>query len=426
MQGGGSRIADICRYVAEAGAELVALTEFRTINETALRDGLGRLGYRFVMTSNPADGVNGLLVASQSPLSLSPGVHRPRFDRERWLPIRMDYWNLEVLVVHIPGAPDNKFADGYGISGAKRKELLWDHTARYAGDRKHGRTILVGDFNTGLRADTEGGMFKLSHYVRQLLDEGYVDTWRHLHPEGRDFTWYSKRKDKPAGVAEDLHGFRLDYIFAAPQFVHAIDDSVIMHAPRTDGTSDHAIMVADIDVGECNFGYSDYLPDAEAPNVAASPVAAETLGLATHRELPRRRHVSPAARDPYGRIRIDLAPGTLPDMTCGRDGTPFQQEFRPAYITAVWSGLVLTELRIWGPRVLKNGSLGSRELDHIWKSAPPGGVRHSDLPAAVVELLRAHDSRSTIPQRRSYATRIERVVAENRSDEIRESAEGET
>ena len=29
----------------------------------------------------------------------------------------------------------------------------------------------------------------------------------------RDYTWFSKRKDKHTGITEDLNGFRLDHIF---------------------------------------------------------------------------------------------------------------------------------------------------------------------------------------------------------------------
>jgi exodeoxyribonuclease-3 len=54
-------------------------------------------------------------------------------------------------------------------------------------------------------------------------------------------------------------------------------------------------------------------------------------------------------------------------------------------------GGVLTEVRIWGPRVLKHGGLGERELDHVWKATiAAGGVDYGALPALVAERLRTY------------------------------------
>jgi hypothetical protein len=161
-----------------------------------LRAALEDVGLPFVVTSNPAPNRNGLLVASKWPLANPAFVSAPEVDRERWLPLRITEVDLDVLAVHIPGAPDNKFEDGYGISGAKRKELMWERILAYAVEHHDQRAMVVGDFNTGLRLDAEGAMFKKSHYMHCLIDTAFADTWRHQHRHVRDYTWYTKRKDK--------------------------------------------------------------------------------------------------------------------------------------------------------------------------------------------------------------------------------------
>lgn len=76
-------------------------------------------------------------------------------------------------------------------------------------------------------------------------------------------------------------------------------------------------------------------------------------------------------------------------MACGLNGKAFVQWFRPTYVTAEWAGGVLKEIRIWGPRLLQDGSLGKRLLDHQWKrSVADGGVAYSELPALVAHELR--------------------------------------
>ena len=75
----------------------------------------------------------------------------------------------------------------------------------------------------------------------------------------------------------------------------------------------------------------------------------------------------------------------------GVNGQKFVQKFRPTYFTAEWAGGVLKEVRIWGPRLLQDGSLGKRELDHRWNGdAPAGGVKYSDLPPPVAARLRSY------------------------------------
>lgn len=61
--------------------------------------------------------------------------------------------------------------------------------------------------------------------------------------------------------------------------------------------------------------------------------------------------------------------GLFPDMICGATHveTEFQKKFRPQYFTAKVRNGVLQELRLWGPQVLQDGSLGQRDLDYRWK-----------------------------------------------------------
>ncbi len=387
--GGGERIPAICDHIEQVSPDLLALTEFQLRNESSLRSDLERLGYGSIVTSNPAERQNGLLIASKWPIDRAAGQPEADTDRERWLTVRLDELDLDILVLHIPGAPDNKFENGYGVSGARRKELFWERTLAYAAEHRNRRAIMLGDFNTGFRIDAEGAMFKKSHYMKDLVDAGFVDVWRYLHPHTREYTWYSKRKDKTTGVSEDLNGFRLDYIFVSPELRHAIVDASMLHEPRRAGASDHASIVATLDLGEVGA--------SRKPHDRA--VATATTGREVSSDARINRTVTPA--DPPGakrsapignrRERFSLALGSLPDMACGVNGRAFVQWFRPTYVTAEWANGVLKEVRIWGPRVLQDGSLGKRELDHVWRQhVGAGGVKYDDLPPLVAAQLRSY------------------------------------
>ncbi len=245
QNGGGTRVDEICRRIGESDPDVLALTEFRNTNEPVLRHRLAGLGYSHIATSKPEDRQNGLLVASKH--SLRETGERIDYDGERWLPLRITDADIDVLTVHIPGAPDNKFAaDGYGISGAARKERFWQQVLGYARDHRDRPAVLIGDFNTGLRADAEGAMFKMSHYLQALIDIGFIDTWRCLHPRAREYSWYSKRKDKQTAETQDHNGFRLDYVFVSPVLAASLESAAILHGPRWDSISDHAPVVVDL------------------------------------------------------------------------------------------------------------------------------------------------------------------------------------
>ena len=237
-------------------------------------------------------------------------------------------------------------------------------------------------------------MFAKSHYMASLIDTGFIDTWRAQHPYARDYTWYSKRKDKTTGKSQDLNGFRLDYIFVSPALRHAIAEVAILHEPRTAGASDHASAIANIDIPdedayqirprrELTTNTTDNEDDGDT---SARPTTPETGGWL--RRTPR-----------FGTYkRFDIAPGSLPDMTCGLNGQNFVQQFRPTHFTAQWASGVLKEVRIWGLRLLQDGSLGKRELDHKWKgTVAAGGVKYSDLPPSVAARLRSYLTANDLP-----------------------------
>lgn len=95
------------------------------------------------------------------------------------------------------------------------------------------------------------------------------------------------------------------------------------------------------------------------------------------------------------RERFELAAGELDDMVCGNNGETLTQGFRPSYFTADWVDGHLVEVRIWGPRVLINGTTGTRLLDHRWRTTRarrPFDL--SDLPSAVARRLRDYGAQN--------------------------------
>ena len=119
-------------------------------------------------------------------------------------------------------------------------------------DFKAGKPILVlGDFNTAHEAidlarpkgnhGTSGFCPEERAEVTRWLKAGWVDTFRHFHPdETGHYTWWSNRP----GVRERNVGWRIDYVMASPGAMPFVKDATIL--PDVMG-SDHCPIGVTVD-----------------------------------------------------------------------------------------------------------------------------------------------------------------------------------
>lgn len=222
--GGGRRMPALLAALLGHRADVLVLTEHRhNPASRLLREGLAEAGYAHQQASHDAPRVNHVLVASRLPVEPAPrrGL---RFDRQRLLPVRVG--GLLLVAAHLPNL--------------RAKLPHWEALLRLA--RALGRTpaVYMGDFNTGHNVrDVEGGPFPYtaSEQMEALLDRGWVDAWRHLHPQARQFTWYSHRR----------RGFRLDHAFLSPAVAPRLRSARFDHAVRESGATDHSALVVELE-----------------------------------------------------------------------------------------------------------------------------------------------------------------------------------
>jgi exonuclease III len=131
--------------------------------------------------------------------------------------------------------------------------------------------VVIGDTNSGRPVlDEETPVFgpRYSAWFDALESLGWRDAFRHAHPDGREFTWYS-----PNG----RNGFRLDQAFVSRRLRTHV--SAVRHswartgasAERLDAVSDHAALILDLDIrAYSGADGSSTRPDAGA-TIAAAP-----------------------------------------------------------------------------------------------------------------------------------------------------------
>lgn len=223
--GGGRRMPQLADRLAGYGADLLLLTEFRENAAAAtLRTTLAASGLTHQAATPQQPRLNGLFAASRHPFRI---VKRRalRLDPLRLLALELDAFSL--VGVHLP----NLMA----------KLPHWEALLRLARARSRKPLVFLGDFNTGrIAGDAQGGPFPFSGapYMEALEKMAWVDAWRHFHPRGREYTWYSHRG----------RGFRLDHAFLSPRCAPFLCSARFDHAIRTEGLTDHSALMVELEL----------------------------------------------------------------------------------------------------------------------------------------------------------------------------------
>jgi exonuclease III len=97
-------------------------------------------------------------------------------------------------------------------------------------------TLLIGDLNTGRHGiDETGKTFNLPDRFERL-SEKWIDAWRHVHGDKREFTWFSRSGN----------GFRLDHAFVNDSLSARLAGVEYSQVEREEGISDHSVLVVNI------------------------------------------------------------------------------------------------------------------------------------------------------------------------------------
>ncbi|HKJ00090.1 MAG TPA: endonuclease/exonuclease/phosphatase family protein [bacterium] len=224
--GGGRRMPALLTYLLRHEADVLVLTEHRhNPASSLLREGLREAGYAHQLASHDVPRVNHLLVAARLPLTPAP-QRLLRVDRVRLLPVRVG--GLLLVGVHLPNL--------------KAKLPHWNALLKLAGRLDGERAVFMGDFNSGHHVqDVERPPFPFSAsyeaYMGALEARGWADAWRRLHPEAREYSWYSHRQ----------RGFRLDHAFLSPACLQTLRAAAFDHSVRESGASDHSALWVELD-----------------------------------------------------------------------------------------------------------------------------------------------------------------------------------
>lgn len=221
LHGGGTRrLPEITLALLEHAADVVVLTEFRRSLGGQIRGVLDDHGWAHQVSTDPPAGQNGILIAARSKLECQVDDSAEESRGSRLLQVSLPQMDMVILAAHVPDK-----------SRPTARTACWRAVLRVAREHRDAPCIVLGDFNTGRhRLDEQGRTFNCTALLGELAALGYADAWRLLHPDEREFSWYSH-----AG-----NGFRIDSAFVSTPLRGSVREAFYSHHERRNRVSDHS------------------------------------------------------------------------------------------------------------------------------------------------------------------------------------------
>jgi exodeoxyribonuclease III len=221
-------------------------------NETKLQDDHVRdaqkhfpqFPFQFWSCSQAKKGYSGTAILSKvAPIRFTEGIGISKHDDEGRT-ITAEFDSFFVVSTYIPNA-------GQKLERLKYRTQEWDRDFRnyLKSLESQGKGVVwLGDLNVIHRdidiynikgKDKQAGCTKEERKEFSVsLDDGLVDSFRHLYPNTRKFSWFSTKN--PKAKSENM-GWRLDYAVISNSLVSRLTDSKIYD--DVDGSDHHPIEV---------------------------------------------------------------------------------------------------------------------------------------------------------------------------------------
>ena len=227
--------------VLTAGADVLCLQEIRTQQEPTVAD-----GYFHLWNHSQRDGYAGTaMLCRREPLRVLRGFHGGADPEGRTL--TAEFERCFVVNAYVPNSQQNLQRHAF--------RMEWDEEFRdYVCELREEKPVIIcGDFNV---ARTELDIYpeNMRQYwaeqgyasdersnLESLIECGFTDAFRHLHPDMRSYTWWSNRLNK----RQQDRGWRLDYFLVDDDLLDRV--RAVEHLQAVMG-SDHCPILLEIDL----------------------------------------------------------------------------------------------------------------------------------------------------------------------------------
>jgi len=234
------------KWLAKGSPDVLCVQETKASPDQLSKCLLEPPGYSAFWSSAQKKGYSGVVTyAKARPASAASGIGIPEFDREGRIVVT-EHPNFHLFNVYFPNGKQSEARLDYKLDFYRR---FLAHIEKL---RNLGHNIVVcGDYNTAHKEidlahpkeneDVSGFLPIERAWMDELVDTGYVDTFRHFHKEPGRYTWW----DYKTRARERNIGWRLDYFFVNRELMPSVKDAFILD--HVEG-SDHCPVGITMDV----------------------------------------------------------------------------------------------------------------------------------------------------------------------------------
>lgn len=185
-------------------------------------------GFHLCSNSATKKGYSGTAILSkEKPLSVQNDIGIAKHDDEGRV-ICAEFKDFYLVNVYVPNSGSDLKRLSY------RQEWDKDFMAYLKGLEQTKPVVVCGDFNVAHRdidlANPKPNYNKSAGYMQEEIDgmdaylgNGFIDTFRHFHPEEVKYSWWSYR----AAARERNVGWRIDYFLVSDAFLPQVSKAAI-------------------------------------------------------------------------------------------------------------------------------------------------------------------------------------------------------
>ena len=216
-------------WLEKESPDILCVQETKAHIEQLSKELINPNGYKTYWSSGEKKGYSGTAIfTKQEPVNTKTGFGVKKYDCEGRILIS-DYKDFVLFNIYFPNGQRDE-------ERLKYKLGFYDEFLKCVDNLKEkGRKIIIcGDVNTAHKEidlarpkeneNTSGFLPVERKWLDKLLEHGYIDTFRHFHKEGGNYTYW----DQITRARERNVGWRIDYFFITQNLLKNLRKAFIM------------------------------------------------------------------------------------------------------------------------------------------------------------------------------------------------------
>lgn len=231
-------------WLTSANPDVICLQEIKAMKEQVDIEAIEHAGYTYnYWFSAQKKGYSGVAILSKikpNHVEYGTGIESMDFEGRN---LRADFDGLSVMSMYLPsGTNDARLAHKF-----EYMDMIHNYLNNLRKELPN--LVVLGDYNICHEAidihnpkmkGVSGFLPEEREWLGNFIDSGFIDSFRFLHPERQEYSWWSYRANSRA----NNKGWRLDYAMVTKPLQENIKRSVIL----TEAVhSDHCPILVEID-----------------------------------------------------------------------------------------------------------------------------------------------------------------------------------